>query len=151
MDFKLIPLYDTQAIIKNWAYISEGMEQVLVYTENDTSLTKILNKLLSGQMLLWIAFVDNIYSGFLTTEIVDYPDNTGITRSLWICQLYAKPFLSEKIWKEGIEIIQKYAEQMNCNNIRFWTKRDKGWEKKLESEGFKRGYTEFIKNLKKEV
>ncbi len=150
MEFNLIPVYDTQAVLKNWQYINEGLERVLSHTENDTSLTKILNKLLSGQMLLWLAFVDDIYSGFFTTEIVDYPNNTGTTRSLWVCQLFAKSFLDKSIWDNGIKILEDYAKNMNCNNIRFWTKRDAGWEKKLNGSGFRRGYTEFIKDLRKE-
>lgn len=151
MEFKLIPVYKPNAIMKNWKFLSEGMEKILAYAEDDTNLIKIFNELLSGELLMWIGFIGGEYKGFITTKVVDTPNIPMGNRSLWIMQLYVKPDMPPEVWAEGFKIIEEYAREYQCKNIKFWTLRDKGWERKLEPFGFKRGYQEFIKTLEKEA
>ena len=144
LSFQLIPLYKTEAILKNWRFLSEGLEKVLFYCSDDTNISKIMNELLSGEMLMWLGFVNGEYSGFLTTKLVPTPMGN---LNLWIMQCYAKPHTPSEVWEVGLEIIEDYAKTYHCKQIKFYSVRDKGWERKLYSAGFKRGYVEFIKEV----
>jgi len=138
---KLIPIYNPSAIIKNFKHFSEGFEKVMEFAEDDTNLPKIFNELLAGELLLWVGFYNDEYRGFITTKIVETPFGN---RALWLMQCYVKIGTKPDWIFEGISIIRDFAKKQNCTKIKFYTIRDKAWEKRLNEHNFKRGYQEFI-------
>ena len=139
-DFKLIPLYDPAAVLKNWKFLSEGLEIVLNYTKGDSSEAKIVNEILTGQLLLWIGFYDNIYCGFVTTQIEVIPNAQD--KYLNIKQLFIKQGMDKEVFFGGFTLLKEFATKWQCNKLRFWTMR-RGWEKKLLNKGWKQTYMEY--------
>lgn len=140
----LYPIYNPRGIINAWPMICSGLNRILSFTYKDTSMTKIYNELLAGELLLWVIYVNHEYKGFMTTKIEDIPD---AGRNLWIVHLYAKDLTKEFIL-DGLERIEAFAKEQKCETIRFLTMRDEAFERRLDGCGFKKGYTEYIKELK---
>jgi hypothetical protein len=143
-NFQILPIYNTKAIVRNWKLIREGMEKVLIHTYQDANLEKIFNELMAGEALLWIWFVGGQYGGFFTTKIEEVPFGE---RSLWIVHMFSKG-ANVDMFREGLEMLDKYAKFMKCKTVRFYTQRDEAFERKLGPLGFKRGYQEFIREVK---
>ena len=143
--FKLIPLYRTDAVLKNWHYFSEGMERVMVFTNGDTNLTQVLNEIMAGETLLWLVIMDDEYRGFLTTKITQTP--FGV-KSLWLVHLWLKPGTDQDVFLNGLHELNEFARLSDCNLIRMYTLRDKGFVRKLLPMGWKTGYQEFTREVK---
>lgn len=143
-EFKLVPLYNPHAILRNWQYLIEGVEKVLNHTCGSESYEKILNELLSGQLLMWIGFIDGAYVGFITTRVDNVPiaEMAKVKRYLSIPQLYIKNGTDQEVFIKGFEAIKEYAKKIGCQQIRMWAKR-KGWEKRLTKLGWSPSYIEY--------
>jgi len=139
----LYPIYNPRGVINSFPLISKGLTRILDFTYKDTSMTKVLNDILSGDLLLWIIYVNHEYVGFLTTKIEDIPDGG---RNLWIVHLYANN-IDKTIILEGYKRLEQFAKEHKCNTMRFLTMRDEAFERRLADIGFKKGYTEFIKDI----
>lgn len=142
----LYPVYNPRGVINAFPLISKGLEKILSFTYKDTSMTKILNDILSGELLLWVIYYNHEYRGFMTTKIEDIPDSG---KNLWIVHLFAKN-LDKSVIIDGAKQIERYAKEWKCQTIRFLTMRDEAFERRLEGIGFKKGYTEFIKDVSNE-
>ena len=157
IDFKLIPVYDTNAIFKNWNCYAEGMEKVLAHTvSGDSNLITVRAELLSGKLLLWEGLLDNVYCGFATTktEQVAAPEVTGVNRFLSIIHLYIKSDLSKfskassnEIFINGMKILNEFAKNMKCDQLRMWTPREE-YGQKIEPLGWKKTYVEYVLEVK---
>lgn len=162
-DFKLIPLFkpingnrlsavrnnpvqyqiESEKILNCWATITKGLEITHEYSNGDMSLAKVLNELLSGDLLLWLGFLDGKYCGFIT---VRKDINIQALTYLSIVHLFIKPGIESNIFLNGLEEIKEFAKEQNCQKLRFWTLR-KGWERKLIPIGFKQSYIEYVFDL----
>lgn len=147
---KLIPVYDINALLNVWPTIIKDVEQVLIFTTGDSTLEKIFNELCSGLLLLWIGFQQNKYCGFLTTRIYETPFKKEKERSLWITHTFIKKGFDKNIFLEGFNIIKEFGIKQKCHTIRFWSKRDKAFSKRMKPLGWQHGYQEFIYNIKQE-
>lgn len=145
-NLNLYPIYNPKAVINCFSFIAKGLERILSFTYKDTSMTKILNDILSGDLLLWLIYEGREYKGFLTTKIDDIPDEG---KNLWIVHLFCKD-LNKDIIIEGAERLESFAKKYNCQTMRFLSMRDEAFERRLSGIGFKKGYTEFIKDIKNE-
>lgn len=142
---RLIPLYDTTAVLKNFKYLVDGLEAVIKYTDGDSSIEKILNDVLSGRLLMWIGFYNSEYCGYVTTSISTIANGD---RTLWIMHAYKKPNLGGlDVLAEGQRILIDYARRYNCKTIRFYTLRGKAFERKLKGYGWKQTYQEFCQEI----
>lgn len=148
MKFSLIPLYEPTAIIKNWRFFIEGIEKIMLHGDDDVSEATILNRLLAGQLLLWICFLDGKYCGFVTTKIDEVPLGK---KYLWIVHLYLTPHTPKDVFLNGMEQIEEFAKKYNCDKLKFYTSRDKPFAKRLSELGWHTSYTEFVKEIKGEV
>lgn len=144
--FKLIPLYDLQAVFNTWKFYVEGIEAVLDNSGTDTSLEKVFNEIMAGRLLLWVGFIDGEYSGFVTTQISDVPT---CGRFLWIVHTYKKIKVPSSFLLEGLKRIEEFAREQKCKTIRFYAK-EKPWQQKLVALGYTPGYIEYIKEVRDE-
>ena len=141
---KLIPVYEKKALMNAWPHCIEGAEAILKHTVGDTSLEKIFNGLFSGHLLLWVGFNAGKYCGFFTTKF----DVASINnKSLDVVHLYIKKGVDKNIFYQGFDELKKFAKESNCTSLKFWTIRDKAFEKKMKPLGWERGYQEFIYTL----
>jgi hypothetical protein len=147
---KLMPVYDIKALLNLWPLLSKDVEQVLIYSTGDTSLTKVFNDLYSAKLLLWCLFTDNKYCGFITTQINEVPFKDKKERSLWLPHLFLKKGTNKEEFLNGIEQIKEFAKKRNCSTLRFWSRRDKGFSKRMQPLGWRHGYQEFIYDIKQE-
>ncbi len=139
----LYPIYNPRGVINVFPLISKGLKRILDFTYKDTSMTKVLNDILSGELLLWVIYCDHEYKGFMTTKIENIPEGG---KNLWIVHLYARD-LNKDIILDGYKRIEKFAKEQNCDTIRFLTMREEPFERRLSDIGFRKGYTEFIKDI----
>ena len=163
VDFKLIPLFkpingqklastrhdaylykiESEKILNCWTTIIKGVEIVNEFSIGDMSLAKVLNDLLSGELLLWMGFADGKYCGFVT---VRKDTNIGANTFLSIVHLFIKPGTDRDLFLKGLEDVKKFAKEQGCQKMRFWTLR-KGWERRLIPMGFKQSYIEYTLDL----
>lgn len=145
LNFKLIPVYDPTAILNNWGYFIEGVEEVIKNAMEDQTLEKIFNSLLAKRINLWVGFVDGKYCGFLTTRI-DNPETVQEKRFISIIHLYIKRGSDPDIFTKGFEQLKEYNKFFKCDRMRLWAIR-KGWEKKLTPLGWEQTYIEYQYDL----
>lgn len=148
-EFELIPLYEPQAVFRNWKDITEGMAKILDYTCGETSVAKIQNDILSGHLLLWIGRQDNEYCGFMTTRIDNGNINelAGIKKYMSIIHLYIKEGTSPECFFKGLLQFKQLAKKWKCNSIRMWTIKAE-WGRALMTRGFKPKYVEYELEVK---
>jgi hypothetical protein len=142
---EFIPLYDLRAFMNYWKEFSKGLERVLYYAEGDTSMERIYNEVMAQMLTPWVIMLDKENIGFFTSR-VDYTPTTK--RIFTIVHMYLVNGVPSQAWVEGLDKFEKIAMSppFNCEVMRFWSTRS-GWENKL---GWKQGYTEFYKQLKRE-
>lgn len=141
--FKLIPVYNLQAVLNTWNLYVQGIEAVLRNSGDDTNLEKIYNEIMAGNLLLWVAFVNGKYAGFLTTCFADVPMSG---KSLWIVHTFKCKKVPTDFLIAGLEIIEEFAREKNCKSLKFYAIR-KPWLEKFSYLGYLEGYVEMIKNL----
>jgi hypothetical protein len=149
LDFKIVPMLmkkddkvypNGQAILSNWHYFTEGLNCVLNHNTGDSSYEKVLNEILSGQLTMFIGFVDGKYVGFLTTRLDDYLLSG---KFVTIVHLYIKPGTDKSVFDMGFDYVRtKLCEPIGAK-LRFFSPRN-GWTKRLLDRGWKTGYQEFI-------
>lgn len=144
MSLKLIPLYDPEAIINSWFYLSKGLDEVLQYTNGDASVEKTFNDLMAGRLLAWVGWEDGEFVGMVTTRIDDIPT---CYRALSIIHLYVKPGHLAENFLEGMKELENFARKNNCSRFRMWTLRDRGFARVLKPHGWDIGYYEFVKEV----
>lgn len=141
--FKLVPLYDLQAVLNTWKYYVPGVEAILNNSGNDTNLEKIYNDVMSGKLLLWVGFVNGAYAGFVTTSFHIVPMKG---KFLWIVHTYKKIKVSSTFLLRGLLYLEGFAKDAGCRGIKFYAK-EKPWQEKLVRIGYEPGYVEYIKNI----
>jgi hypothetical protein len=129
----------------HWGKFIAGLESVLDKSTGDTTLPLIYNLVMAGHMQMWIAYLGEDYVGLCTTRCTDVAQGE---RYIDIVHGYLKPGVPYQALLDGIGEIEKYGEKYGYNSIRFYTTRDKAFERKMAPMGYKRGYTEFRKVLK---
>lgn len=143
MDFKLVLVTSGEAFFKAWPIISKGVDRVLSFS-NDTDVTTVMNEILAGSMLLWLVFVDGVYTGFVTTNFRDIGTNPP-KKILWINHVFKKPGVTADIHPLVIGELEKFAKRKECTELRFMSVRP--IQKVADSLGFKPSYTEYRKEL----
>lgn len=143
---KLIPVWNSNAVLKNWKTFTEGLEKVCELSAGTESLGTVYNKLLAGELLLWAAYIDDEYCGFCVSQLIN--DTDGI-RHLLIHSLYGKDGKMDKGWYEfGLKQMEEQAKQYGCKTVKFYTVRDRAFAKILEPFGYKVERTLFSKEVK---
>ena len=140
-----MPLWDTQAVLKNWSIFTEGLEKIALHTDDEMDFNTLLNEILSGKLLMWIGFVDGEYNGFSTTK---FSENSLGKRYLWVVHGYIKIEGDHDAWTEGMKVLEEFARKSNCSALKFYTDREKPYARKISKLGWRITYTEFVKDIK---
>lgn len=136
-------MYDIEAVLNTWQYLQEGIESILAHTTGDSNLEKIFVDITSKRVLLWVAFLDGVYCGFMTTRIDTQPPLTK--KFMTVIHAFLKEGTPKEVFDKGIEQLQEIAKrEFKCDAIRFYSTR-KGWNRKLSN--WKEGYTEYYKDI----
>lgn len=139
--FDLLCVYDAVALVNTWPVISGGIEVMLENAGSDTSKDKIFNDLMAGRLLLWLALLDGVYVGFVTTQVVDLPPGK---KALWIVHAF-KTIKTPTVWLlQAYKTLEEFAASRSCNSIRFYGLRKK-WQEKFLAMGYSEGYVEYVK------
>ncbi len=147
----LIPIQPS-GLSAEWPNLMPGVIKMLDYAGSETPLSRVYNDILTGQCVLWKGTIGGEYVGFVTTRIEKIPfeawQNPALPHvtNMIIAQLYIKPG-AYSVFTQGMEQIESHAKKLGCNEIRFYTMRDKAFEKRMSPYGWKPSYTEFIKPL----
>lgn len=145
VNFRLIPIYDKQAIIEYMPIINEGLLEVLCHTLNGEDIAVAKNDLLGQRLFLWIGELDGKYVGFITHKILIVGmDN----RELYINHCYVKNDASCNILIKGMPILEEYAKKLGCFRLTFRTLRSKPFLRRLQDFGWQEGYVELFKEVK---
>jgi hypothetical protein len=140
---KIIHLYDTTGIIKNWHFFIEGIETVLEHAEKDQSIESVLNNLMSGKWFMWTVFIDKKYVGFFVgrEDVTPYGE-----KSFLIVQCYLKKGTPKEAFGEIAKECETLAVKAKYDKVKCYSLR-KGMEKKLNMLGYKIGYIEYYKEV----
>jgi hypothetical protein len=128
-------------------HVMEGFESVLKYTHGEHPLNTVYQRIYAGEMMLWLAWLDGKFCGFFTTRVEDTPQGTKV---LTVLHAYIKPGTEQLLFTEGMKEIERVAKKYNCDLVRFFTFRDRGFMRKLSKHGYKPAYVEFVKEIKEE-
>lgn len=144
MNIKFYPIFDQKAIVDTWPTLLIGIEKSEKFSLGELSLEAIFNDLLASKLLLWMGYVDEKYIGFLTTRVCQILMGK---RYMIIEHIYAKEKIPLDLYLEGQKYLETYAKSMNCEDLRFFTIREKGFERILDKHGYKQAFTMFKKEL----
>lgn len=124
--------------------ITEGIESVLTKTEGDISFQSILNDIFAGKLLLWIAYNEGNYVGFVTTRIDEV---LNAKKYLSLVHCFIKKGQPKTMFELGVKHLEDFGKKVGCDAMRLWTIRD-GWEKRLIPLGWNQSYVEYNYPLK---
>ena len=140
--FELIPMYSPQAIMNTWGIITEGVDEVLKYTNGDSTKAKTFNEIMSGNLLLWVAYSDGQYCGYMTTRIDDIPT---AYKCLSIIHVYIKDGKLKDLMLAKMSDLNEFAKSQGCTRLRMWTIREVAFSRALKD--WNTGYHEMIKEV----
>jgi hypothetical protein len=140
--YELIPMYSPQAIMNMWGIITEGVDEVLKYTNGDSTKAKTFNEIMSGNLLLWVAYSDGQYCGYMTTRIDDIPT---AYKCLSIIHVYVKDHKLKDLMLAKMSDLNEFAKSQGCTRLRMWTIREVAFSKVLSD--WKVGYHEMVKEV----
>ena len=134
---------NTKAIINIWPYLIEGIEKIIEISDGDFSKGLVFNKILAGELFLWVAFIDGVIAGFVTARI---NPNLDAKTYLTINQVYSKKGVTADYFFKSWKKIEEFAKSCKCNNLRMVTM-DEKWGDGLSKLGWKRSYIEYTYSL----
>ncbi len=141
---KIIHLYDTTAIAKNWHFFVEGMEKILEYVPCEYNVDYLYNMLMSGVWSMYIVFIDDKYVGFYScTQHQQHPHSP---KNLIITQCFLKPGVPKDTFGLILEECVKLAKTLQCKRHIGYSYRN-GMERRLKEYGYKVGVIEFYKEV----
>ncbi len=143
-EYRLMMINDPDVLTKTWGHYIEGMENVLKYSNGESSLSNVYQKLIRGELTLWVGFLGKKYIGFFTTHYMDVPQGKKL---LTVVHAYLKPDAPQEAFEHYLKEIEEIARKYGCDIIRFWTIRTKGFQKRMKNQGFNPAFVEFAKDL----
>ena len=111
-----------EQISRHWELIHEVLENVNMSGTlfDQDIITKIAEKLVSGQVQCWVINDDKKLAAFVFTSIIS-DSITGI-KNLLLIGVYTFHTASDiNIWKKGLISLQKFARGNSCRNVVFYT------------------------------
>lgn len=107
----------------HWDIIKLGLEKSLppIALYKDHSMNRVLEALLEGSMVCWLALGDKTIDGFvMTTTTTDFYTNT---KSLLIYAIFGEA--SRHVWADGYFTLYKHAKAQECDFITGYTTQDR--------------------------
>lgn len=141
---KLIPIQDRTQIISNWHFFAPGFREILEHSDGGASEASIMNKVYEGTIFMQVIFNNDRYAGFVTGYIEAV---IGAKKFLCVNHLYIKEGQPQEVFWEVSKEMEKFAKEYKCDSLKFFTMRDKPFERKLSDDGWKKGYVTFYKDI----
>lgn len=115
-----------EQVSEHWEVIKYAIEESLppISLNSPNTLNNVLIKLMSGEMVCWMAYdSDKKVMGFAVTTVVE--DSNSETKSLLLYTIYAYEKTKGIDWIEAYESLSKYALSRDCINMVGYTRNDK--------------------------
>lgn len=127
-DFSKIHVDDLQFV---YEYIEEKLEYIIEKSYSDWTPSDVHEALKNKDADLYIGYEGNEKFGFV---VVTTQENYGSGPTLYVWAAYQNPKYG--YIKNGFNLLEKLAEQLQADNIEFQTSR-KGWSKIAPEYGYK--------------
>lgn len=115
-----------------WPQVKDQIQSALNYTKGEISLNQVKEQLIKGNNLLLLV-IDKKVIASVVCELVD-------TASLKVCHILACGGEQIDSWLADIlKTIKTIAKEQGCKRVSLTGR--KGWERKLNKDGFKHAYT----------
>jgi hypothetical protein len=111
-----------------WPAVAGFIENALEYTDGRYEIDDVLEMVLGGGFLLWIAFDDERIKGAVITQMMDYPRK----RFLGCPFVTGDDFASWK--KPMLEMLQRFAKDNDCAGLEATARL--GWSRVFKSDGY---------------
>ncbi len=144
MKVDLFLIGDPVAITNQWSVFVPGFRQVLAYVSGEQSEASIYNDLASGRLGMLVIMVDDKYGGFLTFRL----DRHINARAFFtMVHMHLKPGIDPDVIFTVQAMVTKLAKERGCEAMRFFTERDKAFERKLHDHGWNSVSVEMVKEI----
>lgn len=126
-----VTVVPTEHALFIWPKVKDYIAAATVYTRGRYEADDVLDLILDGSHLLWIAFEDAQHvKGAVVTNIAEYP------RSRWL----ACPFVTGEIGTFSnwgipmLRVLQRFARDNGCEGLESTARL--GWERIFKNEGY---------------
>jgi hypothetical protein len=139
MSYKIAALPQT-LVQPVWPLIVEHLERVVALVSDETTIEHILERALSGEVLIIVISKGEAIVAALTADIRTY--DTGLN-ALHIPHLGGEDFDE---WRDQLDsVLYAIAKDFNCNQLRIVGRR--GWVKALKDLGWEEQYVVLKKDI----
>ena len=127
-----ISMIQPEYCFRVWKNIRGLLEPAVERSHGRWTMEHLFAALCTGQQTLWVAYIDQVVYGALTTQLVRYPNNSMIA-----CQFLGGSDFDH--WgSDMLDMIRRYAKDVGADGIEA-TARFGFWPF-FKSEGFVRSY-----------
>lgn len=124
----LVSVVPQEYVLDVWPKVSEYIENALKYTFGRYELEDVLQQILHGDHLLWIAFEGDDIKGAVITHFVYYPRK----------KFLGCPFVTGDefdTWKKPmLTTLQRFATDNKCEGLEATARL--GWARKFKDDGY---------------
>ena len=146
MKLQFLLVETLQELVRIWDIIEPGLENILQYSHKDDDEEFILDQLATRSMFLVLITCDDNYCGFFTIRFINSYYNGKIEKCLIPNHFFMdESFQHKNIWVDVEQYIEQFAIKSNCKIIKTYTMRNV--EKRMNKCGYKKTYTEYVKEL----
>lgn len=124
-----LQLIPTAQVVNYLDLITPGLEKIHSLSDGRASVSTMRQRILHGFWLLWLAYADGEYVGFIATEYEKRDNGAWIMVPL----TYAKPEQNGSLM-EGVEQLKGFAASMGAEGLEFETSRN--WKAMADRLGF---------------
>lgn len=123
-----VSVVPTEHVMTVWPQVVGYIDDALDYTYGRYEAQDILDQLLEGSHLLWIAFDVDKIRGVVVTHFMYYPRKKYLA-----CPIVAGEDFDT--WKEPmLEILQRWASDNECEGLEATARL--GWARKFKNDGY---------------
>lgn len=125
----LISAVPTDHVIDVWPKIAGFIADACVYTHGRYEAEDVLEELLGGTHLLWIAFEGSYVKGAVVTNFLEYP------RAKYLSCPFVAGDDFESWHTPMLSVLQRWARDNGCAGVESTARL--GWARKLKNDGYK--------------
>jgi hypothetical protein len=103
----------------HWDILKVAIQKCLppIASHRNHSMNRILENLLSGNMVCWLAVVGGKIEGFLITTVIE--DYCTDTKTMLLYAVFGE--VDRSVWEAGYETVNKHAKELGCDFIAYYT------------------------------
>lgn len=124
----MVSVIPTEHVLNVWPQVVGYIEDALVYTYGRYEAEDILEQLIDGNQLLWIAFEGSKIKGVVVTRFIYYPRKKYLG-----CPIVSGDEFDT--WKlPMLDTLQMWASDNGCEGLEATARL--GWARKFKSDGY---------------